>query len=239
MANNKDQTYEIEVDGLTVEITRKDILHLHVYISPPFGALTASVPEDVDDETVKAFISERKPWIEKQIAEFDKRAWTSKRQFVSGETIWIFGRQCFLKVEPADKMSFSYVGNEAILRTPSSSTVAEREAFVYSVLRAELNKRIDGLLPSVMEATGVDVHDVIVRKWDSRWSSCTREIGNININALLVHHAPAALRLVLVYECLHLKYNPSSKIFEKKLEELEPDWKKVLEKMNSIPIPRE
>jgi predicted metal-dependent hydrolase len=59
------------------------------------------------------------------------------------------------------------------------------------------------------------------------------------VNALLVHHSPAALRLVLVYECLHLKYNPSSQLFERKLEELEPDWKMVLDKMNAVPIPRE
>lgn len=229
----------MEIDDLVVEITRKDILHLHVYVSPPFGTLTASVPDDVDDDTVQAFIRERKPWIEKQIAEFDKRAWTSKRQFVSGETIWIFGRQCFLKVEPANKMSFSYAGSEAVLRAPASSTVAEREAFVYSVLRAELNKKINGLLPSAMEATGADVHDVIVKKWASRWSSCTRETGNISVNALLVHHSLAALRLVLVYECLHLKYNPSSQLFKRKLEELEPDWKMILDKMNAVPIPRE
>jgi hypothetical protein len=45
--------------------------------------------------------------------------------------------------------------------------------------------------------------------------------------------------MVLVYETLHLKYNPSDAQFITRLEAIVPNWKAILDEMNAIPIPRE
>ena len=232
------ETYEIEAAGYPIEVTRKDIKHLHIFVNAPFGSLTASAPLAMKDSEIIAFAEAHKPWIDKQVRELDDRAWTSRRQFVSGETIWIFGRQCFLKVRDGQKMSFSYGGDEAVLVAPEEATVSEREQFVYSVLRSELKKRINAAIDDIAEETGVDKPRIVVERRTTRWSSCNRKRNSVFVNALLVHQSSAALRLVLVYECLHLKYNPSTKMFKEKLEELVPDWKTILERMNSVPIPR-
>lgn len=227
---------EIEVSGRVIEIVRKDIKHFHLFVNPPFGHISASAPYKMDISEIEGFVNRKSEWIDKQVREFAERNWTSVRQFVSGESIWIFGRQCFLKIENG-KWSFTWDGRDAVLIAPVSASVKKRREYVYGVLRRELRQRAEAMLPGIAKEIGVMPNEVIIQEAGTRWGNCSRKTGNIFVNTLMVHQSNAALRLVLVYECLHLLYNPNDKKFQRKLEELVPDWRGILDKMNAVPLP--
>lgn len=227
---------EIEVNGRIIEITRKDIKHFHLFVNPPFGNISASAPYTMEISEIEGFVNRKSDWIDKQVREFAERKWTSARQFVSGESVWLFGRQCFLKVEDG-KWSFTWSGRDALLIAPPSASVKKRRKYVYGVLRCELRQRAETTLAGIAKDVGVSPKEVIIREAGTRWGNCSRATGNVFINTLMVHQPNEALKLVLVYECLHLLYNPNDQRFQQKLEELVPDWRGILDKMNAIPLP--
>lgn len=53
----------LDVDGLPVEVTRKPVKNLNLRVKPD-GSVQASVPLLVDDAFVKAFVRQKRPWID-------------------------------------------------------------------------------------------------------------------------------------------------------------------------------
>ncbi len=53
----------LDVDGLPVQVTRKSVKNLNLRVKPD-GSVQASVPLLVDDAFVKAFVRQKRPWID-------------------------------------------------------------------------------------------------------------------------------------------------------------------------------
>lgn len=78
----------INVSGLDVEIDRKDIKNLHIGVYPPHGKIRIATPLHLDDEAIKLAVISRLGWIKRQ----------SKRDMVSGESHYLFGKRYLLDV---------------------------------------------------------------------------------------------------------------------------------------------
>ena len=77
------------------------------------------------------------------------------RQYVSGETYYIWGKQFFLEFKPSQKRAFKIDGNKIILETKAESTAEQRERFIREEFRKILIEQLNRLIPKWEETTGL------------------------------------------------------------------------------------
>ena len=88
---------DTEIAGIPVKIIKKDIKNMHLYVKPPDGHVVVSAPRHLSEESILMFVRTRLGWIKKQQEKFLAQPRQTERQFVSGETMYIWGKQYFLQ----------------------------------------------------------------------------------------------------------------------------------------------
>ena len=122
---------QIEISGIMIDIQKKNIKNIHLVVLPPDGKVRVSAPMHLSDESIAMFVRTKLGWIKKQQEKFAHQPRQSEREFISGETLYVFGKQYFLRVMYSYKgNSLVLNGNEAILTVRKESTARQREAFV-------------------------------------------------------------------------------------------------------------
>ena len=91
-------TKTITLQKLKISTTRKDIKNIHLGVYPPDGKIRASIPLKTSDETLRLFLISKTSWIKKQQAKFLQQERQSKREYVSGESHYLFGNRYRLNV---------------------------------------------------------------------------------------------------------------------------------------------
>ena len=147
---------QILVANIPVEVVKKNIKNLHLSVLPPDGKVRVSAPETVSDDAIAMFVRTKIGWIRKQQEKFELQPRQSERQFVSGETLYVWGRQYFLRVEYSYKgNSLVLSGDNAILTVRKESTVKQRETFVNEWYRTLLKAEVEKYLPKWERITGL------------------------------------------------------------------------------------
>ena len=100
---------QIVVSNISVEVIRKNIKNMHLAVLPPDGRVRVSAPTQLTDEAITMFVRTKLGWIKKQQEKFQQQPRQSERQYVSGETLYVWGKQYFLQME------YSYKGNALTL----------------------------------------------------------------------------------------------------------------------------
>ena len=70
MSTRAGQVGQIEVNGLLVDVVRKDIKNLHLGVYPPNGRVRVAVPLAVSNDTVRLAVISKLGWIKRQRARF-------------------------------------------------------------------------------------------------------------------------------------------------------------------------
>ena len=138
----------MQVSGITVAVTKKDIKNIHLSVMPPDGAVRISAPLNLSDESIKIFVRTKVAWIKRQQEKFANQARLSEREYVSGESIFIFGRQYYLRVEHDRANGFVIDGQNVVLTVREASTAQQRENYVNEKLREMLVAEIEKRLPA-------------------------------------------------------------------------------------------
>lgn len=134
---------QIIVSGIPVTVQKKNIKNMHLYVYPPDGDVRVSVPMNMPNQSVELFVRTKLGWIRKQKEKFALQERQSKREYVSGETLYVWGKQYFLHVEYGNKgNSLVLSGNEAILTVRKGSTAKQRDNYVKEWYRVFSRKRL-------------------------------------------------------------------------------------------------
>jgi predicted metal-dependent hydrolase len=88
----------ISINGLRVEIVRKDIKNLHLGVYPPNGRVRVATPLRVNDNAVRLAVIGKLGWINRQRTRFDAQSRQSEREMISGESHYFLGRRYRLNV---------------------------------------------------------------------------------------------------------------------------------------------
>ena len=140
---------------ISIEVYKKDIKNLHLYVKPPNGNVMVSAPLAMSDEAIERFIRTKISWIKKQVAKFGNQRRQSAREYVSGETLYVWGKQYYLQTEYGNRNSLVLAGDKAVLTVREKSTSAQRENFVREWYRKLLKVEIARLLPKWETITGL------------------------------------------------------------------------------------
>ena len=87
------------ISDIQIEIIKKDIKNMHLSVLPPDGKVRVSAPNNLSDESIIMFVKTKLGWIKKQQEKFELQPRQSEREYVSGETLYVWGHQYFLQVE--------------------------------------------------------------------------------------------------------------------------------------------
>ena len=145
----------LNISGIPVEVCKKPIKNMHLYVKPPHGNVTVSAPLSMSDQAIERFVRTKTNWIKKQISKFDNQPRQSEREYVSGETLYVWGKQYYLKTEYGNKNSLVLCGDTAVLTVRKESTAEQREKFVREWYRELLKAEVARLLPKWETNNGV------------------------------------------------------------------------------------
>ena len=76
---------------MSIAVTKKNIKNMYIRVLPPDGKVQITVPYSAGDDAIRMFAVSRISWIKKQRANFEAQARQTKRQYVTGETYYVWG----------------------------------------------------------------------------------------------------------------------------------------------------
>ena len=93
----------ITVGEIDITVNRKKIKNMHLSVLPPDGVVRVSVPVSVADDAIRLFIISKIGWIKKQREKFNKQARQSKREYIDGESVYVWGNRYRLMIKHGSK----------------------------------------------------------------------------------------------------------------------------------------
>lgn len=129
----------IKVGDLSIEIDRKDIKNAHLEVNPPDGHIRVATPLQMSNDAVRLLVISRITWIKKQIKAFKNQQRETKREYLSGESHYFFGKRYLLDVVHSHEIpNVAIKGNQIKLFVSSDSTRDQRHAVLDNWYRNEL-----------------------------------------------------------------------------------------------------
>lgn len=220
------------ISGILVEVCKKSIKNMHLYVKPPNGTVMVSAPLSMSDEAIERFVRTKASWIKKQIAKFDNQPRQSEREYVSGETLYVWGKQYYLQTEYGSKNSLVLSGDKAVLTVRSGSTAEQRENFLREWYRVLLKAEIARLLPKWEKITGLKTTNWQTKYMTTRWGTCNTKTGKIWLNLQLAKKTPECLEYVILHELIHLIEKSHNERFVSLMDKYMPMWREVKTALN-------
>ena len=224
---------QILVANIPVEVVKKKIKNMHLSVLPPDGKVRVSAPETLSDESIVMFVRTKIGWIRKQQEKFELQPRQSERQYVSGETLYVWERKFFLQVEYSYKgNSLVLVGDKAILTVRKESTAKQRENFVNEWYRTLLKAEVEKYLPKWERITGLKCSGWQSKYMTTKWGTCNTSTGKIWLNLQLAKKPIECLEYVILHELSHLKVRNHGPGFVAILDQHMPYWREYKRQLN-------
>lgn len=235
------ERHKIEVSGIPIELVRKDIRNLHVGVYPPNGRVRVAVPLRLSNDAVRLAVVTRLGWIRRQQRSFHQQERQSKREMVSGESHYVFGRRYRLVVIEAEgKAGVRVRPNQRLeLMVRPGSSCDKREQALQSWYRSLLRERLPELISSWEVRAGVRTREWGIRKMKTRWGTCNKATGRIWFNLELAKKPEGCLEFIVVHELVHLIERHHNDAFRAHMDALFPQWRRMRAELNRAPLDEE
>lgn len=195
----------IHIAGIPIEVQRKRIKNLHLYVKPPDGRVLVTAPLTMSDETIASFVQTKAAWLKKHVEKYKDRTRPAPPQYTTGETLPVWGRPYRLEVRPGARYALTLIDGAALLTAPATSTAAQREKFLREWYRARLMPEIARRLPAWEAATGLHPAAWQTKWMTTRWGTCNTKTKKLWFAVQLAQKPPECLEYVILHELLHLK----------------------------------
>jgi len=228
----------IEVSGIPVEVVRKPIKNLHLGVYPPAGRVRVAAPKRMDDEAVRLAVVSRLGWIRRQQQRFHEQARQSRREMVTGETHYVWGRAHRLEVlERWGRQGVARAAGRRLRVTihPGADR-ARRERVLNEWYRCELKARIPPLIKKWEPKLGVKVAFWGVKRMRTRWGTCNPDTRRVWVNLELAKKPPECLEYILVHEMVHLIERRHNARFRQLMDRHLPQWQMRRELLQREPL---
>ena len=224
---------EIIVSNISVEVIRKNIKNMHLSVLPPDGRVRVSAPTQLTDEAITMFVRTKLGWIKKQQEKFQQQPRQSERQYVSGETLYVWGKQYFLQVEYSYKgNALTLSGDKAILTVRKESSPKQRGSFVNEWYRSLLKQEVAKYLPKWEKTTGLYCSSWQSKYMTTKWGTCNPTSKKIWLNLQLAKKPIECLEYVILHELAHLKVHNHGPEFTAILDQYMPYWREHKRRLN-------
>lgn len=223
----------IVVGGVNIQVTKKNIKNMYIRVLPPDGTVAIAVPENTSDDALRMFAVSRIAWVKKQRQSFIDQARQTKRQYVSGESYYVWGRRYRLEIVHSSVRNNVYLsGNLLILQVRKESTDVQRENTLNEWYRNQLKLAVPPVLAKCEKIVGVQVAEWYVKNMRTKWGSCVPEHKRIWLNLQLAKKSPEFLGYVITHELVHLLERNHTDKFRKYMDRFYPSWRSAKKELN-------
>lgn len=223
----------IVISGIPIDIQKKNIKNMHLQVKPPDGHVVISAPASMDDKAIEVYARTNLSWVKKQIEKFQQQPRSAKRQYVSGETMYIWGKQYYLTFIPdSQKNNFEIQGDKVLLSMREDSTVRQRENYVREQYRLLLKGEIERLLPKWETITGLKCDSWQTKYMVTRWGTCNTDKKKLWFNLQLAQKPIECLDYVILHELIHLRERTHNSTFIAYMDLYMKDWRAIRKQLN-------
>lgn len=216
----------LKIGSIDIEIHRKDVKNLNITVHPPLGDVRVSAPLSMSETAVRMAIIGRLAWIKKQQADFNEQRRQSKREMMSGESHYLWGKHYRLNViERHGKHVIKKHGHWLDLYVSPNSTVENRRKVIEEFYRSELKIALDELLVEWQKRLQVKMNAYGIRKMKTKWGSCNTDAARTLFNLELAKKPYECLEYIVVHELVHLLIRTHNDEFKALMDLHVPDWK--------------
>ena len=220
------------VAGIEIRIDRKKIKNMHLYVKPPNGTVSVSAPLNMSDDSIERFVRTKISWMKVQQAKFTGQLRQTERQYVSGETLYLWGKQYFLQVDYGNRNKLELSGNTALLTVHRDSTAKQRDNFVSEWYRQHLKDEIARLLPKWEAVTDLKCDSWQTKYMTSKWGTCNIAKRKLWLNLQLAKKPLECLEYIILHELVHLRVKNHNVNFTALMDKYMPYWKEIKKKLN-------
>jgi predicted metal-dependent hydrolase len=225
----------ISVRDIDVLVIKKNIKNYHLNVLPTDGKVRVSVPHDVSDEVIRAFVIRKYDWIKKHINSFKEQERQPVRNYVSGESHYLRGNRYILRIETTNKPKIEIRGKKYIyFYVPEHYTKEDKERYFEKWLRKELQKDLDILVPKWEKIMNLKVNESRIKKMKTKWGSCNPNAKRIWINLELIKKPPKYLEYVIVHEFVHFMERKHNDRFKAIMDKYMPGWETYRRDLNEF-----
>jgi predicted metal-dependent hydrolase len=225
------------VGPLKVTVVRKAIKNLHLGVYPPDGHIRLAAPVDTPESVLRAAVAKRLSWIKGQRARFAAQPREPEREFIDGETIWLFGRRYRLRVVDAARGHGVRVRGRILeLRCGVNAGRTARKALIETWWRSELRAVAKPLMERWSDNLGVTPVDWRVRKMKTKWGSLSPRTGRLWLNTELARRPHRCIEYIVVHELAHLVERRHDPAFQGLMDRHLPDWRSRRTELGLLPL---
>ncbi|NLK52727.1 MAG: M48 family metallopeptidase [Syntrophomonadaceae bacterium] len=228
---------KLMVDGIEVQLFKKNIKNLHLSVLPPNGRVRISAPKRMDDEAIRLFVISKLSWIKKQRSRFENQERQPEREFVSGESHYLWGKRYLLNVIYTNKRKQGVeVRNMTYLDlfVSENSDKEQRQIVMREWYRTEIKALIPLLIEKWEPIIGVKVESWGVKLMKTKWGSCNTVARRIWLNLDLAKKNPACLEYTVVHEMVHLLERLHNERFMAYMDNFLPNWRSTKAELNGL-----
>ena len=221
----------MQMEDIEVEIIRKKIRHMYLYVRAPDGRVRVTAPLRMKEETIRAFVSSKAGWIRKKQGSF--RAAPPEPAVVTGESVLLWGERRVLEVMAARETPEPPGEGVVRLAVRPGSTPAQRKKALTEWYRAELKRAIPAVLEKWQAIIGVQASSWNVRDMRTRWGTCNVRDRRVWFSLRLAARPPICLEYLAAHELLHLIEPHHSARFYGLLDQFFPGWREARSRLNA------
>jgi predicted metal-dependent hydrolase len=227
----------IELGDIRIQVTRKAVKNVHLSVHPPNGEVTLVAPNSTRLEVARAYAITKLPWIRNQQAKLQQQAREEPRQFVTRESLYLWGQRYLLEVEEKEtRPSVTWDHTRILLTVRPGSDHGKRAEVIHHWHKQLLHKAIPPLIQKWERRLGVNVNGYFLQKMKTKWGSCNHRVGNIRLNTELVKKPREMLDYIVLHEMVHLIEPNHSERFTSILDEHYPNWRTTRDELNALPL---
>jgi predicted metal-dependent hydrolase len=233
-------TDTIQLGGISIAVTRKDIKNVHLSVHPPDGRVTLSAPRATRLEVARAYAISKLGWIREQQEKLANQARETPRQFINRESHSLWGWQHLMTVVYRDAKPSVVPDHKRIILTVRPGSDAEKRAeVIHNWHKSLLHEAVPLLIQKWERKLKVKVRRYFLQRMKTKWGSCNHRARHIRLNTELVKKPKDLLEYVVAHEMAHLIEPTHSTRFITILEEHYPTWREARAELNELPLTAE
>jgi len=225
---------QMVISGIPIEIQKKKIKNMHLHVKAPDGRVLVTAPFQTPEEVITRFVLEKAGWIRKQQERFRCQKWQHPQQYITGETLHLWGQPFQLFVIEAEKKDVLQEENRILLYVPRGSDIKQREMIIREWYRDLMQIVVTSYMTKWAQITGLCCSSWQIRKMKTRWGTCNTHTRKIWLNLQLAQKPLRCLEYVILHELAHLKENNHGKNFWDIVAQHMPEYKAVRKELNQL-----
>lgn len=228
------KAYCLEITGIKIEVSFKNIKHLNLSVRPPDGEVRVSAPPRLSRAEIAAFVYSRLAWIREKRSEIISRPREMACTLAENSIHFIWGSPHTLHIHPNCGENRALCEDSSLhIYTKGGATDGLLGAILAAWEKMELGRVVAERLAFWRPHFGLPEIAFGLRQMKSRWGSCHYRKNKIVLNTALVRHSPLCLDYVIVHELTHFFAPNHGEQFYGLLEKHMPDWRQRKELLNS------